>query len=115
MLKFYPASRIAANKCQTLHHSGRRKKSCTKDRAKFIREETGGAYEGDTSGLNATIILQNSRVRVCVQRNGYVNAVRPGPKGRGTLPDIEIARKTEETLRGVDTALDRAIQTARAP
>ena len=85
------------------------------NRATFIGEETGGAYEGNTSGLNATIILPNSRVRVFVQMYGYVNAVRPGPKGRGTLPDIEIARKTEETLRGVDTALDRAIQTARAP
>lgn len=44
---------------------------------------------------------------------GYVNAVRPGPKGRGTLPDIEIARSTEATLRGVDAALERAVVLAR--
>jgi hypothetical protein len=84
------------------------------NRATFIGEETGGAYEGNTSGLNATVILPNSRFKVFVQMYGYVNAVRPGPKGRGTLPDIEIAKKTEETLRGVDAALDRAIQVARA-
>ncbi|MBL0173300.1 MAG: hypothetical protein IPP90_21960 [Gemmatimonadaceae bacterium] len=72
------------------------------NRATFIGEETGGAYEGNTSGLNASVILPNSRFKVFVQMYGYVNAVRPGPKGRGTLPDIEIARTTEETLRGVD-------------
>ncbi len=85
------------------------------NRATFIGEETGGAYEGNTSGLNASIILPNSRFKVFVQMYGYVNAVRPGPKGRGTLPDIEIARKTEETLRGVDTALGRAVEVARTP
>ncbi|MEQ1693683.1 MAG: S41 family peptidase, partial [Gemmatimonas sp.] len=85
------------------------------NRATFIGEETGGTYEGNTSGLNASVILPNSRFKVFVQMYGYVNAVRPGPKGRGTLPDIEIARKTAETLRGVDGALDRAIQVARTP
>jgi hypothetical protein len=85
------------------------------NRATFIGEETGGTYEGNTSGLNASVVLPNSRFKVFVQMYGYVNAVRPGPKGRGTLPDIEIARKAEETLRGVDAALDRAIQVARAP
>jgi hypothetical protein len=83
------------------------------NRATFIGEETGGTYEGNTSGLNASIILPNSRVKVFVQMYGYVNAVRPGPKGRGTLPDIEMVRTTAETLRGVDGVLDRAIAEAR--
>jgi hypothetical protein len=85
------------------------------NRATFIGEETGGAYEGNTSGLNATVILPNSRVKVFVQMYGYVNAVRPGPKGRGTLPDIEIPRRIEETLRGIDAALERALEVARTP
>jgi hypothetical protein len=85
------------------------------NRATFIGEETGGTYEGNTSGLNATVILPNSRFKVWVQMYGYVNAVRPGPKGRGTLPDIEIMRKTEDTLRGVDVALERAVLAARIP
>lgn len=85
------------------------------NRATFIGEETSGTYEGNTSGRSASVILPNSRFKVFVQMYGYVNAVRPGPKGRGTLPDIEIARKTAETLRGVDAALDRAIQIARVP
>jgi C-terminal processing protease CtpA/Prc len=85
------------------------------NRATFVGEETGGAYEGNTSGLNASVVLPNSRVKVFVQMYGYVNAVRPGPKGRGTLPDIEISRKTEDTLHGVDAALDRAILVARTP
>ena len=85
------------------------------NRATFIGEETGGAYEGNTSGLNASVVLPNSRVKVFVQMYGYVNAVRPGPKGRGTLPDIEIARKTDETLRGIDVALERAVLVARTP
>lgn len=85
------------------------------NRATFIGEETGGAYEGNTSGLNATVILPNSRFKVFVQMYGYVNAVRPGPKGRGTLPDIEIPRRIEETLHGIDAALDRAFAVARTP
>lgn len=82
-------------------------------RATFIGEETAGTYEGNTSGLNASIVLPNSRIKAFVQMFGYVNAVRPGPKGRGTLPDIEVPRRTEETLRGVDSALARAIAVAR--
>ena len=85
------------------------------NRATFIGEETGGTYEGNTSGLNATVVLPNSRFKVFVQMYGYVNAVRPGAKGRGTLPDIEVARKTEETLRGIDAALERALLVARTP
>lgn len=85
------------------------------NRATFIGEETGGAYEGNTSGLNALLILPTSKLKVSVQMYGYVNAVRPGPKGRGTLPDIEIAKKTEDVLRGLDVALDRAIAVARTP
>jgi len=84
-------------------------------RATFMGEETGGAYEGNTSGLNASVVLPNSRFKVFVQMYGYVNAVRAGLKGRGTLPDIEIARKTEETLRGIDAALERAVLVARMP
>ncbi|MCC6244823.1 MAG: hypothetical protein IT353_18395 [Gemmatimonadaceae bacterium] len=85
------------------------------NRATFVGEETGGTYEGNTSGLNATIVLPNSRFKVWVQMYGYVNAVRPGPKGRGTLPDIEVGRTTDETLRGVDAALARAMLVARTP
>jgi C-terminal processing protease CtpA/Prc len=83
------------------------------NRATFIGEETGGTYEGNTSGLNATVILPNSRIKVFVQMYGYVNAVRPGPKGRGTLPDIETARRTDDILRGSDPVLTRAVQVAR--
>lgn len=83
------------------------------NRATFIGEETGGTYEGNTSGLNASVILPNSRIKVFVQMYGYVNAVRPGPKGRGTLPDIELVRRTDDILRGADPVLTRAVQVAR--
>jgi hypothetical protein len=85
------------------------------NRATFIGEETGGTYEGNTSGLNASVVLPNSRFKIFVQMYGYVNAVRPGLKGRGTLPDIEVVRKTEESLRGIDAALERAVLVARTP
>jgi hypothetical protein len=83
------------------------------NRATFIGEETGGAYEGNTSGMGARATLPNSGIKVFVQLYGYVNAVRPAEKGRGTLPDITVPRTIEQTLRGEDAGLARAIEVLR--
>lgn len=83
-------------------------------RATFVGEESAGAYEGNTSGLNALIILPNSRLRVKVQMYGYVNAATVTKKGRGTLPDYVVKRRVADLLNGTDPALDRAVALAKA-
>ena len=81
-------------------------------KATFIGEETGGGFEGNTSGLNAQIVLPRSGLRLRIQMYGYWNAVRGGQPGRGTLPDITIVRRTADTLAGRDVALERALELA---
>jgi len=83
-------------------------------RATFVGEETGGAYEGNSSGLNATITLPHSKLRYRVQMYGYHNAVTGGEKGRGTRPDESAPPRVVDIVRGVDVALDRATSLARA-
>lgn len=83
-------------------------------KATFIGEETGGGFEGNTSGLNAQIVLPRSGLKLRIQMFGYWNAVRGGQPGRGTLPDITIVRRAAETLAGRDAALERALALAGA-
>ena len=83
-------------------------------RAVFVGEETAGTYEGNTSGLNALIVLPNSRLRLKVMMYGYWNAVAtPHVRGRGTLPDYEVSTRLADILRGVDPALERAVSLLR--
>ncbi|MEP7001794.1 MAG: S41 family peptidase, partial [bacterium] len=83
-------------------------------RATFIGEETAGAYEGNTSGLNALVVLPNSGLRLKVQMYGYWNAVSPREKGRGTLPDHVVPERVANLLRGIDAGLDSALTLAKA-
>jgi hypothetical protein len=83
--------------------------------ATFIGEETGGTYEGNTSGMNASLTLPNSGFRVRIGLYGYYSGVAP-PKepGRGVLPDYPVARRVQDILASVDAPLDRAVALARA-
>jgi C-terminal processing protease CtpA/Prc len=86
----------------------------SRERATFVGEETGGTYEGNTSGLNALIVLPNSRLGLKIMMYGYWNAVRaPASPGRGTLPDHLVSRRVGDILRGTDPTLERAITLAR--
>lgn len=84
-------------------------------KATFIGEESGGAYEGNTSGMGALLTLKNSGIRVMVQMYGYVNAT-PAPRehGRGTRPDIELPFRVRDILRGDDPGMTKALEVARA-
>lgn len=83
-------------------------------RATFVGEETGGTYEGNTSGLNALIVLPNSRLRLKIMMYGYWNAVTPpDTPGRGTRPDYVVMRRVVDLLRGRDPTLERAIALTR--
>jgi hypothetical protein len=82
-------------------------------KATFLGEETGGAAEGNTSGLNAQIVLPSSGLKLKIQMYGYWNAVQGGQRGRGTMPDVPIPFRSAEVLAGTDVALNRALALAR--
>ena len=86
----------------------------SKGRATFIGEETAGGYEGNTSGLNALIVLPNSRLKLRIMMYDYWNAVRlPEARGRGILPDHGDLRRVADVLRGRDPAMERALTLLR--
>lgn len=77
-------------------------------RGTFVGEESGGGYEGNTSGLNARVTLPRSGLSVRISLYDYWNAVKPQVRGRGTIPDHPIENKVEELLKGRDTQMDFA-------
>jgi peptidase S41-like protein len=85
----------------------------SRTKATFVGEETGGGFEGNTSGLNAQIVLPNSRLKLKIQMYGYWNAVSGGQPGRGTLPDVTVVRTVHDVLAGIDPPMDRAIAIAK--
>lgn len=83
-------------------------------RATFVGEESGGGFEGNTSGRNASLTLPNSKLSLRVQMSGYWNAVSGGQRGRGTQPDFPVEKKVSDLLRGVDAPMEKAMALARA-
>ena len=83
-------------------------------RATFIGEETAGGYEGNTSGLNASIVLPNSKLRLRIMMYDYWNAVKPPANhGRGTMPDRAVLRRVQDVIQGADPALQEALRVLR--
>ena len=82
-------------------------------RPTYVGEETGGGYEGNTSGMNVPLVLSNTGLRMRVQMWDYYNAVRANG-GRGTMPDDRVPRRVADIMRGVDAPLVRAVELARA-
>ena len=81
-------------------------------RGVFIGEESGGGYEGNTSGTNARVTLPNSKLSVRVQMYDYYNAVTVKTKGRGTLPDRVVTNRVSEIVRGIDAQMEEAMKIA---
>lgn len=81
-------------------------------KATFIGEETGGACEGNTSGLNALFIFPCSKLKIKIQMYEYWNAVSCKGRGRGTLPDYQVDQKTADLLMGIDAPLNKAMTIA---
>ena len=79
----------------------------------FIGEESGGSYDGNTSGASARFIFPNSKFMLNINMWDYYNAVKPAKnKGRGTIPDFAVSITVNELLNGVDRQWERAIQVA---
>jgi C-terminal processing protease CtpA/Prc len=96
----------AADVATVLHHLRR---------GVFLGEETGGGYDGNTSGASESVILPASGVRVNVPLWMYTTA-NPGHarRGRGVPADHDLCPSIEDAIAGRDVVLERALELARA-
>ena len=81
-------------------------------RAAIIGSETGGGFEGNTSGASERVELNNSHIKIRIPRWYYENVVVPAPQQhRGTIPDY-VVRKEPAGLfdKSNDPELDLALK-----
>jgi C-terminal processing protease CtpA/Prc len=85
------------------------------NRGKFIGEETGGGYYGNTSGDFIDTLLPNTGISVSIPTAKYVVAVRETKeKDRGIIPDYAVAPKIEDILQNRDVQMEEAIKLTAA-
>ena len=78
--------------------------------ATFIGEETGGGYDGNTSGYSKTLQLSNSGIRVNLPMWMYTTAnLGHSFYGRGVIPDYPIRPTISEFIKEEDVALNEAL------
>jgi C-terminal processing protease CtpA/Prc len=91
--------------------------SCTSfhKRATFMGEETGGAFEGNTSGGDLNLTLPTTKLKVRIPLNKYVCAVtvRPEQVGRGIVPDKAVKQTIQGILGGRDEVMEQALLQAK--
>lgn len=76
------------------------------NRAVFIGEETGGAFNGTVAGIYKVYQMPNSKIKV---RMGLMQVDTPqkqSPDGYGVKPDIEIAPTISDRVEGKDPELE---------
>lgn len=84
------------------------------NRGKFIGEETGGGYYGNTSGQISTTELPNSKITIKIPKFKYVNDVRKATyPDRGIIPDYIIMPGISEVIQHKDVQLNFALRLAR--
>ncbi len=90
-----------ADVATVLHHNGW---------ATFIGEETGGGYDGNTSGNTHRLTLPNSRIRVNVPMWMYTTAnIGHQYYGRGALPDFPLYQSPQDLIENKDVAMEKAL------
>jgi hypothetical protein len=78
-------------------------------RATFIGEETGGGYQGNTSGLMPTVSVLGG-MRLTVPLLKYTNAVDPKVNiGRGTIPDHIVISTADDIVNKKDPVMEYVI------
>lgn len=80
-------------------------------RGKFIGEETGGGYYGNTSGYTVKVQLPSSKINITIPQLKYANDVKTVKlKDRGVIPDYTILPTINEVLSHKDVQLNFAIK-----
>jgi hypothetical protein len=78
-------------------------------RAILIGEETGGGYQGNTSGLMPTVTVFGG-LRLTVPLLKYTNAVDPNINvGRGTIPDHTVVSSVDDVINKKDPMMEYVI------
>ena len=84
------------------------------NRGRFIGEETGGAYYGNTSGQTTKVELPNSKIDITIPKFKYVNDVKKIKYAdRGIIPDYTILPTIHEVIPHKDVQLNLALKLAR--
>lgn len=74
--------------------------------AKFIGEECGAGYYGNTSGFMPQLTLPNTEIRVRIPMIRYTMAVSGYPEDRGIIPDYPVSPKIEDLLKDKNTVME---------
>ena len=83
-------------------------------RATFVGEESGGGYYGNTSGVDANVILPNSKLQVQIPLLTYYVAVSGyAAAAHGVIPDHPVRPTIADLLAGKDPAMETALSLAR--
>lgn len=86
-----------------------------KKRARFVGEESGGDYHGNTSGRGIVVALPNSGVRVGIPLVSYTLAISGQHAiGRGVIPEYIVQADIADYLSGRDPQLEKALSLARS-
>lgn len=86
-----------------------------KQRALFVGEESGGAYQGNSSGRSVTLVLPNSALKVVIPLVTYALAIDGShPNGRGVTPEHAVTASIDDYLAGRDRPLETALALARS-
>lgn len=84
------------------------------NRGKFIGEETGGGYYGNTSGQTTKAELPNSKISITLPKLKYVNYVKKSKyEDRGVIPDYAILPTIHDVVVHKDVQLNLALKLAR--
>jgi len=76
------------------------------DRATFVGEETGGAYNGTVAGIYKIYELPNTKVRARIGMMHIDAPFKVSPDGYGVKPDVEILPTIQDRLEKRDPELE---------
>ncbi len=78
------------------------------ERAILVGEKTGGSPDGNTGGLQFTLTVPESRVRMRIPMIRYFNDLKGFESGQGIMPDKVIPLSVDAFRAGSDPALEAA-------
>ncbi|RNC87045.1 MAG: peptidase S41 [Winogradskyella sp.] len=76
------------------------------NRATFVGEETGGAYNGTVAGYYKNYTLPNTKVRARIGLMHIDSKHKTDPDGYGIKPDVEILPTYQDRLDNIDPEID---------
>ncbi|TCK68985.1 peptidase S41-like protein [Winogradskyella wandonensis] len=76
------------------------------NRATFVGEETGGAYNGTVAGYYKVYELPNTKVRARIGLMHIDSKFKIEPDGYGVKPDVEIIPTYQDRLNNIDPELE---------